>query len=151
MTALYLGDCVISPNKVILYAKTEVPDKTILRITINRAKNPAFVGLTEEDAFKMTVYYPGLTPYRINYGTFGKIRFFQQKNVNRLYLKIISSNLYKNVSANYRFSLQNTRTLPSKGKVTLNLPPEWGKIIPANYELSKVYGSFSNQKLIYSV
>lgn len=53
----------------------------------------------------MTVTYPNPTPYRINYGTFGKIRFFPKKNVNKIYLKISATNLYKNVSTNYDFSI----------------------------------------------
>lgn len=51
LSAPYLENCVISPNLLVIYAKIEIPDRTLLRITIEGAKNPAFVGLTADDAF----------------------------------------------------------------------------------------------------
>lgn len=139
--------CVISEALITITLNGTLPEGFSAVVTGTGLKNPEFEGTTGTTDIKFTALHPIGLP--INEDFANTLVYKPRKNVDTIIFKIDLSSYYSEVSSDYKFTLQNTNTLPPKGILNIEMPQKWSQNLKSTIEVVTISGGFTKSKLIY--
>lgn len=142
------ASCVITEAVITVTLNGTLTEGFAGLITAVGMKNPTFVGSTLSTDVVMSTKHP--SGYLINQGNMNTLTYKSKSNVDTVIFKIDLSSYYSAVSSDYRFTLQNTNTLPPFGILNILFPQDWSANFKSSLSVSTISGGFTKDKLIYT-